>query len=104
MNRLRRCSIYNSAIKGTKYATCSNIDGTRESHTKRSKSERERQIPCDITYIWNLIYITNEPLHRKETQTWRTDLWLPRERRRERGGRGVWGSQMQTIAFGVDTQ
>ena len=25
-----------------------------------SKSERERQIPCDITYIWNLIYSTNE--------------------------------------------
>ena len=31
------------------------------------KSERERQIPCDITYIWNLIYDTNEPFHRKET-------------------------------------
>ena len=31
------------------------------------KSERERQIPYDITYIWNLIYGTNEPFHRKET-------------------------------------
>ena len=31
-----------------------------------SKSERERQIPCDITYIWNVIYSTNEPFHRKE--------------------------------------
>ena len=30
------------------------------------KSERERQIPYDSTYIWNLIYGTNEPLHRKE--------------------------------------
>ena len=30
------------------------------------KSERERQIPYDITYIWNLIYGTNEPFHRKE--------------------------------------
>ena len=30
------------------------------------KSERERQIPCDITYIWNLIYGTKEPFHRKE--------------------------------------
>ena len=29
------------------------------------KSERERQISYDITYIWNLIYSTNEPLHRK---------------------------------------
>ena len=31
------------------------------------KSERERQIPYDITYIWNLIYGTDEPFHRKET-------------------------------------
>ena len=31
------------------------------------KSERERQIPYDITYIWNLIYGTNETFHRKET-------------------------------------
>ena len=30
------------------------------------KLERERQIPYDITYIWNLIYGTNEPFHRKE--------------------------------------
>jgi len=30
------------------------------------KSERERQIPYDITYIWNLIHGTNEPFHRKE--------------------------------------
>ena len=32
-----------------------------------NKSERERQISHDITYIWNLINSTNEPLHRKET-------------------------------------
>ena len=30
-------------------------------------SQRERQMPYDITYIWNLIYGTNEPFHRKET-------------------------------------
>ena len=46
---------------------CSYMDGTRDSHTEWSKSERERQIPYDITYIWNLIYGTNEPFHRKET-------------------------------------
>ena len=40
------------------------MDGTRDSHIKRSKLER--QIPYDITYIWNLIYGTNEPFHRKE--------------------------------------
>jgi len=31
-----------------------------------SEKEREKQIPYDITYIWNLIYGTNEPFHRKE--------------------------------------
>ena len=36
-----------------------------DSYTKRSKSERENQIPYDITYIWNLIYCTNALFHRK---------------------------------------
>ena len=31
------------------------------------KLERERQIPYDITSIWNLIFNTNEHFHRKET-------------------------------------
>ena len=31
------------------------------------KLERVRQIPYDIAYIWNLIYSTNEPFHRKVT-------------------------------------
>ena len=30
---------------------CSNVDTTREYHTKRSKSERETQMPHNITYI-----------------------------------------------------
>ena len=33
-----------------------------------------------ITYNWNIVYSINEPIYRKETNswTWRTDLWLPR--------------------------
>ena len=34
-------------------AICSNMDGPRDFHTKWSKSDRGRQIPCDITYMWN---------------------------------------------------
>ena len=30
-------------------------------------SERERQISYDLTYIWNMIYDTDEPFHQKET-------------------------------------
>ena len=29
-------------------------------HTKQSKSGRERQIPCDITHMWNLKCDTNK--------------------------------------------
>ena len=29
-------------------------------------SQKEKDVPYDITYIWNLIYGTNEPFHRKE--------------------------------------
>ena len=32
------------------------IDGTRDYYTKWSKPERERQIPYDISYMWNLKY------------------------------------------------
>ena len=35
---------------------CSNIVGTTDSHTKGSKSEKETQITCYITSIWNVIY------------------------------------------------
>ena len=58
---------YYSAIKKNEIMPfCCNMEETRESHTKSSKSERERQIPYDITYNWNLISNTNEPFHRKE--------------------------------------
>ena len=37
-------------------AICSNTDGPRDYHTKESKSEKEKQIPYDIIYMWNLKY------------------------------------------------
>ena len=51
-------------------AICSNTDGPRDNHTKWSKSERERQIPYDITYMWNLKYDTNELIYKTETDTY----------------------------------
>ena len=41
-----------------------------DSHAKQSKSERERQITCDITYMWNLKYGTDETIYRTETNSW----------------------------------
>ena len=61
MTGLGRCGIYtmeySSAIKREiNNAIGSNTERTRDSHTKWSQSERERQIP----------YGTSEPFHRKE--------------------------------------
>ena len=36
------------------FAICSNMDGLGEHYAKLNKSDRERQIRYDITYMWNL--------------------------------------------------
>ena len=50
-------------------AICSNMDGPRDYHTKWSKSERERQIPYDTTYMRTLKYDTNELIYETETDS-----------------------------------
>ena len=62
-------------------AICSSTDATRDDHSWWSKSERERQIPCDITYMWDLKYGTNECIYKTEIPA----LRLPRRRVRGRG-------------------
>ena len=46
----------------------------------RILSEVSQRKAYDITYVWNLKYGTNKPIYRTETNSWRTDLWLPRGR------------------------
>ena len=41
------------------FAICSNMDGLGEYYAKWNKSDRERQILYDITYMWNLKNKTN---------------------------------------------
>ena len=55
-------------------------------------SQKEKDQYHMIPLIWNLIHGTNEPIYRKETNswTWRPDLWLPRWRGREWDEQGVW--------------
>ena len=64
--------IYNGILLGHKKeqtnAICSNMDATRNYHTKWNKSERG-QIPYDITYMWNLKYDTNKPIYETETDS-----------------------------------
>ena len=38
----------------------SNISGPRDYHTEKSKSDKEREISDDITYIWKLTDLENE--------------------------------------------
>ena len=45
------------------------MDTTSNCHTKRSKLEREKQIPYDITYMKSLKYDTNELIYETETDT-----------------------------------
>ena len=45
------------------------MDGPRDYHTKQSQSDIERQIPYDITYMWNLKYDTNELISETETDS-----------------------------------
>ena len=42
------------------------MDATRHYHTNWSQADRERQIPYDITYMGNLKYGRNEPIHETE--------------------------------------
>ena len=50
--------IYNGILLSHKKewnnAICSNMDGPRDCHTEWRKSDTERQISCDIAYMWNL--------------------------------------------------
>ena len=46
------------------------MDATTGYCTNLSKTEKERQIPYDITYMWNIKYDTND-LSMKQKQTHR---------------------------------
>ena len=45
------------------------MDRSEDYHTKWSKSERERQIPYGVTYMWNLKYDTNQLNYKTETDS-----------------------------------
>ena len=45
------------------------MGGLRDYHTKQSQSEREREVPYDITYMWNPTHDTNEHIYDTDPQT-----------------------------------
>ena len=48
------------------------------------KSDRERQIPHDITFVWNLKQDADELIDNTETDSQKISLWLPK------GTEAVW--------------
>ena len=60
---------YSAVKKEWSNAICSNMDGPRDYPTSWSKSERERQILYDITYMWNLKNSTSELMYKTETDS-----------------------------------
>ena len=66
--------IYNGILlsheKEWNTAICSNMDRTRDYHSKWSRSDRQRQIPYSITYMWNLKYDLNKHIYETETDSW----------------------------------
>ena len=64
------------------------MDGTRDSHTERIESERERQTLCAATYTWDLTYGTDGSTNRNRL----TDMEKrPVVVKEEGGGHGMDG-------------
>ena len=88
-------------------AICSNMDGLRDDHTKWTKSDRERQISYDITYMWNLKKNnTNELIYKTETdsQTSKQTYGYQRENVGGRDKLAVWDSHIHTTIYKIDSQ
>ena len=67
---------YYSAIKRNKLIPFATTWMEPEILILSEVSQKEKGKPYYITYIWNLIYSTNEPFHRKENHELGEDLWL----------------------------
>ena len=71
------------------------MDARTDCYSKQSMSEK--QVPCDITCMWNLNHNTNRNTNQhiyepKKTQICRTDLWLLR-------GREIWERKMGSLGL-----
>ena len=88
-------------------AIYSNMDGTRDYHTKWSKSKSKREISHDITYMCNLKKNdTNEVIYRqKQTHRLQKQTYgCQRGEAGKRGRLGVWNWHMHTIVYEMNSQ
>ena len=74
--------------KRMKYAVCSNTDEPRDYHAKRSQKEKDKYRMI-LLNTWDPKYDTNEfVLETGDSQTQRTNLWLPEGTGRGEGWTG----------------
>ena len=59
-----------------------------------------------MSYMWNLKYDTNELIYETETdsETQKTNLWLPKGKGDGRDKLGVWDQQIYTVVNKIDKQ
>ena len=73
MDKEEEVHIYHGILlsykKEKNLAICNNIDGTRGYCTEWSKSDRERQMLYDFTYMWNLKSKINKQKRNKHIDT-----------------------------------
>ena len=77
---------YYSTIKGGSSPICDNMDGSWGYYAKWNKSDRERQILYDLTYMWKL---------KNSTYKNKLDWWLP-------GTRGTWWRNAWRWSWGTN--
>ena len=85
MDRAWRAVVHRAGLKRLSMSM-----GMLSHHTKWSTSERERQMPYDITYMWNLNYDTNELICETETDTENRLVVAKGGGEEERDGEWVW--------------
>ena len=88
--------IYNGLLlnhkKEWKFAICNNMDGPRGYYAKWNKSDRERQIPYNFIYVWNLKSKNKETNITQQKHTHRCRELMV--------ARGAWGGGMNEIGEG----
>ena len=75
--------------KGWNITLCNNADGPGEHYAKWNKPDRERQIPYEFTYMWNLI---NKLTDKIETDSYIENKW----QLSEKWGQG-WVQKVKTL-------
>ena len=61
--------LWEKIIPFTSHKKASCLDRPRNYHPEWNKPDRERQIVCDIVYMWNLKNNINESAYKTDSQT-----------------------------------